>query len=92
MWYQITQILMLISNSLEQLQKTRAKKSSTKNRQKKGVFDFYQRVQKFSTYNYFWVTCSAFLSTQHQIVPKHFYILNMQFLLILKPSADGSKI
>jgi hypothetical protein len=49
---------------LEKLQKTHAKKVSSKNPwQKNGVFDFYYCIQKFSAYNFFWVNFFAFFST-----------------------------
>ncbi len=45
--YKKTPNLMLISNPLKKLQKTHAKKLSTKKKQKNGIFDFYCNERQF---------------------------------------------
>ncbi len=54
---------MLILNPLKKYQKDSFEKVINEKGTEKGVFYFYYCVQKFSDYNFFWVNCFAFFST-----------------------------
>ncbi len=68
--------LMIMSNLFKKLQKTHAKKLSSKKWQKNSVFDFCYCVQKFSAYNLFLV----FVCTLHRLkVRIKFCLLWLQY-------------
>jgi len=78
----------LVSNPLEELQKTCKESYQQKNDRKMMFLTSISVCKGFRPITIFGSPVLHFFSTQHQIFPKHFYILYWHFLLILKPNAD----